>query len=144
MTPVSDGGAGAMGFPRATLVGAGTPSHTVGRVIPCRVASPQSPTPFCSPIWVRFGCRLPLVDDTLSHKRGRSVWGLGWWRDAVASTKKRVATASGHNWVVVAVAFCVPFTKVPILALPLLARLQHPGTGQPSCPVLAREMLRAV
>src|SRR4051794_9112848 len=29
-----------------------------------------------------------LVDDTLAHKRGKSVWGMGWWRDAVASTKK--------------------------------------------------------
>jgi hypothetical protein len=85
-----------------------------------------------------------LVDDTLAHKRGKSVWGLGWFRDAVASTRKRVATASGHNWVVVAVAVCLPFTKVPILALPLLARLHHPGKGQPSCPALAREMLRAV
>ena len=64
-----------------------------------------------------------LVDDTLAHKRGKSVWGLGWFRDAVASTKKRVATASGHNWVVLAVAVCLPFTNVPILALPLLARL---------------------
>jgi hypothetical protein len=82
-----------------------------------------------------------LVDDTLAHKRGKSVWGLGWFRDAVASTKKRVATASGHNWVVVAVAVCLPFTKIPILALPLLARLHLPGKTQPSCPELARQML---
>jgi hypothetical protein len=85
-----------------------------------------------------------LVDDTLAHKRGRSVWGLGWFRDAVASTKKRVATASGHNWVVLAVAVCLPFTNVPILALPLLARLHLPGKGQPSCADLAREMLADV
>jgi hypothetical protein len=85
-----------------------------------------------------------LVDDTLAHKRGQSVWGLGWFRDAVASTKKRVATASGHNWVVVAVAVCLPFTQVPILALPLLARLHGPGKGQPSCPALARELLGEV
>lgn len=85
-----------------------------------------------------------LVDDTLAHKRGQSVWGLGWWRDAVASTRKRVATASGHNWVVVAVAFCVPGTSTVILALPLLARLHLPGKGQPSCAGLAREMLAAV
>lgn len=85
-----------------------------------------------------------LVDDTLAHKRGRSVWGLGWFRDAVASTKKRVATASGHNWVVVAVAVCVPWTGVPILALPLLARLHRPGKGQPSGAALAREMLAEV
>src|SRR3984893_7567014 len=77
-----------------------------------------------------FGVITLLVDDTLAHKRGKSVWGLGWFRDAVASTKKRVATASGHNWVVVAVAVCLPFTQTPILALPLLARLHQPGQGE--------------
>src|SRR5258707_6434627 len=41
-----------------------------------------------------------IVDDTLLHKQGQHVYGLGWFRDAVASTKKRVATASGNNWVV--------------------------------------------
>jgi hypothetical protein len=91
-----------------------------------------------------FGAITLLVDDTLAHKRGRSIWGLGWWRDAVASTKKRVATASGHNWVVVAVAVCLPFPNTPILALPLLARLHRPGKAQPSCPQLAREMLAEV
>ena len=91
-----------------------------------------------------FGAVTLLVDDTLTHKRGKSVWGIGWFRDAVASPKKRVATASGHNWVVLAVAVCVPFTKVPILALPLLARLHLPGQGQPSCADLTREMLGEV
>jgi DDE superfamily endonuclease len=85
-----------------------------------------------------------LVDDTLAHKRGKSVWGLGWFRDAVASTRKRVATASGHNWVVLAVAVCLPFTNVPILAFPLLARLHRAGKGQPSCVDLAGEMLACV
>jgi hypothetical protein len=85
-----------------------------------------------------------LVDDTLAHKRGRSAWGLGWFRDAVASTQKRVATASGHNWVVLALAVCLPVTNVPILALPLLARLHLPGKGQPSCADLARAMLGEV
>jgi hypothetical protein len=85
-----------------------------------------------------------LIDDTLAHKRGKSVWGLGWWRDAVASTKKRVATASGHNWVVLAVAYCLPCSNTPILALPLLARLHQPGRGQPSCARLAQEMLAQV
>jgi hypothetical protein len=85
-----------------------------------------------------------LVDDTLAHKRGKSVWGLGWFRDAVASTKKRVATASGHNWVVLAAAVCLPFTDIPILAFPLLARLHRPGKAQPSCVDLAGEMLACV
>jgi hypothetical protein len=82
-----------------------------------------------------------VIDDTLAHKRGKSVWGLGWFRDAVASTQKRVATASGHNWVVLAIAVCVPFTSIPILALPVLARLHLPGKGQPSCAQLASQML---
>jgi hypothetical protein len=85
-----------------------------------------------------------LVDDTLAHKRGRHVWGIGWFRDAVASTRKRTATASGHNWVVVAVAVCLPFPNAPVLALPLLARLHRPGKTQPSCPQVARELLAEV
>jgi hypothetical protein len=94
---------------------------------------------------LRFtGCVTLLVDDTLLHKAGKSVWGLGWFRDAVASTRKRVATAPGHNWVVLAIAFNNPITGSPILALPLLARLHLPGKDQPSCPALAREMLESV
>jgi hypothetical protein len=85
-----------------------------------------------------------LVDDTLSHKRGKKVWGMGWFRDAVASTRKRVATASGHNWVVLAVAVRLPGTSAPILALPILARLRRSGKGKPSCAVLAKEMLAEV
>jgi hypothetical protein len=90
--------------------------------------------PFSGPI------RL-IVDDTLLHKRGVHVWGLGWFRDAVASTKKRVATASGHNWVVLAIAFEIPKVGV-ILALPVMARLHRTGKGLPSCAQLARDMLQ--
>jgi hypothetical protein len=85
-----------------------------------------------------------VVDDTLAHKRGKQVWGIGWFRDAVASTRKRTATASGHNWVVVAMAVCLPFTNAPILALPLLARLHKPGKAQRSCPLVARDLLAEV
>ena len=85
-----------------------------------------------------------LVDDTLTHKTGKSVWGLGWFRDAVASTRKRVATATGHNWVLIAIAFHSPLTGEAILALPLMARLHQSGKGRPSCATLAREMLLEV
>jgi hypothetical protein len=78
------------------------------------------------------------------HKAGKCVWGLGWFRDAVASTRKRVATAPGHNWVVLAIAFKCPLTGSPVLALPLMARLHRPGKAHPSCPALAREMLDLV
>jgi hypothetical protein len=91
-----------------------------------------------------FGRITLLIDDTLAHKRGRSVWGLGWWRDAVASTRKRVATAPGHNWVVLAIAYCPPGSDSPVFALPLLARLHVPGRGQPSCPALAKQLLSEV
>jgi hypothetical protein len=85
-----------------------------------------------------------LVDDTLLHKRGKRVYGLGWFRDAVASTRKRVATASGNNWVVLGLAVPIPLCPDCIVCLPLLARLHLPGKGQPSCPSLAKEMLVTV
>jgi hypothetical protein len=113
--------------------------------------SAWTPTGLAYHVAVLVLTRLPLggrvtllVDDTLAHKRGKSVWGLGWWRDAVASTKKRVATASGHNWVVLAVAYCPPLCQAPVLALPLLARLHLPGQGQLSCAALAKQMLAEV
>lgn len=84
-----------------------------------------------------------LVDDTLLHKRGKHVYGLGWFRDAVASTATRVATASGNNWVVMALAITVPKTSIT-LALPLLARLHLPGEDHPSQPELAKAMLLEV
>ena len=91
----------------------------------------------CGPLYL-------IVDDTLLHKRGAKVWGLGWFRDAVASTRKRVATASGNNWVVLGLALPVPLCPERILCLPLLARLHLPGKAQPSCAALARQMLLEV
>jgi DDE superfamily endonuclease len=82
-----------------------------------------------------------VVDDTLLHKRGQMVYGLGWFRDAVASTAKRVATASGNNWVVLGLAIPIPFCPDQILCLPLSARLHLPGDAAPSCVDLAAEML---
>jgi hypothetical protein len=60
------------------------------------------------------------VDDTLLHKRGLKVFGIGWFRDAVASTRNRVATASGNNWV----ALAMPIPLCPgRLPTPLLCKL---------------------
>lgn len=84
-----------------------------------------------------------VVDDTLLHKRGQHVYGLGWFRDAVASTKKRVATASGNNWVVLGLAVSSPLFPNHVFCLTLLAR-QHLGKGHPSCVALAKEMLQTV
>jgi DDE superfamily endonuclease len=84
-----------------------------------------------------------VVDDTLLHKRGKHVFALGWFRDAVASTRKRVATASGNNWVVMGLAVPLPLTGC-FLCLPLSFRLKMPGKGQTSCAALARDMLEEV
>src|SRR3954454_4635325 len=67
----------------------------------------------------REGWLYLVVDDTLLHKRGTKVYGLGWFRDAVASTAKRVATASGNNWVVLGLALPIPLKPDHIICLPL-------------------------
>ena len=82
-----------------------------------------------------------VVDDTLLHKRGKNVYGLGWFRDAVASTAKRVATASGNNWVVMGLAIGIPGTH-KIYCLPIHAKLHLAGKSEKSESTLAREMLQ--
>jgi len=84
-----------------------------------------------------------VVDDTLLHKRGKHVYGLGWFRDAVASTAKRVATASGNHWVVVGLAICIPKTN-KIYCLPIHAKLHLAGKNQPSEATLAKQMLEDI
>jgi len=84
-----------------------------------------------------------VVDDTLLHKRGKNVYGLGWFRDAVASTAKRVATASGNHWVVVGLAICIPGTT-KIYCLPIHAMLHLAGKNHKSEATLAKEMLRDI
>jgi hypothetical protein len=84
-----------------------------------------------------------VVDDTLLHKRGKHVYGLGWFRDAVASTAKRVATASGNHWVVVCLAIRIPGTS-KIYCLPIHAMLHLAGKNQKSEATLAKEMLQDI
>jgi DDE superfamily endonuclease len=84
-----------------------------------------------------------VVDDTLLHKRGKHVYGLGWFRDAVASTAKRVATASGNNWVVMGLAIGIPGTS-KIYCLPIHARLHLAGKTHKSESTLAKEMLQDI
>jgi len=97
----------------------------------------------CVAVVVRLNPRGRLylvVDDTLLHKRGKHVYGLGWFRDAVASTAKRVATASGNHWVVMGLAIRIPGTH-KIYCLPIHAKLHLPGKGRPSEATLAKQML---
>ena len=84
-----------------------------------------------------------IVDDTLLHKSGKYVFGIGYFHDAVASTKERVATALGNNWVVIGLAISVPFTD-QIFCVPIHARLRQAGDAHPGPAELAREMLTDV
>ena len=73
-----------------------------------------------------------VVDDTAPlHKRGKHVYGLGWFRDAVASTAKRVATAGGNHWVVVGLAICIPRNHQDLTASPSTPGQVAPGPQEP-------------
>jgi hypothetical protein len=61
----------------------------------------------------------------------------------VASTAKRVATASGNHWVVVGLAIRIPTTQ-KIYCLPIHAKLHLPGKNRKSEATLAKEMLQDV
>jgi len=61
----------------------------------------------------------------------------------VASTAKRVATASGNHWVVVGLAIRIPRTN-KIYCLPIHAKLHLAGKNQKSEATLAKEMLRDI
>ena len=63
-------------------------------------------------------------DDTLVHHSGRKIFGAGIFRDAVRSTKKQVAYACGHNWVILCVIVPVPFCPNVFVSLPVGARLR--------------------
>ena len=61
----------------------------------------------------------------------------------MASTAKRVATASGNHWVVVGLAIRIPTTR-KIYCLPIHAKLHLPGKNRKSEATLAGEMLQDV
>jgi hypothetical protein len=97
----------------------------------------------CLAIVVRLsprGLLYLVVDDTLLHKYGKHVWGLGWFRDAAASTPKRTVIASGNHWVVMALAICIPGTS-KIYCLPIHAKLHRSGKYRPGEAALALQML---
>ena len=97
----------------------------------------------CVAVVVRLNPRGRLhlvVDDTLLSKHGKHVYGLGWFRDAAASTPKRTVISSGNHWVVMGLAIRIPGTN-KIFCLPIHAKLHISGKGQPGEATLARQML---
>lgn len=63
-----------------------------------------------------------VVDDTVTPKKGRHVFGLGNHVDAVRSTRRVRVFCFGHMWVVVSIVVRLPFSSRP-WALPILFRL---------------------
>ena len=84
-----------------------------------------------------------IVDDTLLHKSGKLVFGIGWFHDGAASTKKREVTALGNNWVVMALTITLPFADKRF-CLPIHAELRRAGKEHPGPAELARQMLEDV
>jgi len=64
------------------------------------------------------------IDDTLHHKAGRKVTGVGVWRDAVRSTSHKVVYALGLNLIVLTIRITPPWGGFPI-ALPVRVRLHR-------------------
>jgi hypothetical protein len=62
-------------------------------------------------------------DDTLAHKRGKKVFGVGMHHDPILSTRKLKVTSWGHSWVVLAVVVALPFCPGRVFSLPILFRL---------------------
>lgn len=89
-----------------------------------------------------------VIDDTLAHKKGPKIFGLGAHVDAVRSSKLMRVFAFGHVWVMLSVVVRLPFSRRP-WALPVLFRLyrtkkeharNHGGPYRKKTE-LAREML---
>jgi hypothetical protein len=81
------------------------------------------------------------MDDTLFHKSGRRIMGVGWWRDAVRSTGGELVKALGLNILVLAIRVDPPWGGEP-LALPVGMRLHKKGGV--SLLEIAREILGEV
>jgi SRSO17 transposase len=89
------------------------------------------------------------IDDTLSKRRGRKVFGCFWHHDATANSR-RGTVAWGNNWVTAGINVKLPFLERTVCLL-VLFRLwrprrkeipkHKPDPERPSKPRLAREIL---
>lgn len=65
------------------------------------------------------------IDSHLNRRKGPKIMGLGYHRDAIASTKHQKVFATGHNWLVAAVRISIFNTKYK-WSLPFLSYLLTP------------------
>jgi hypothetical protein len=63
------------------------------------------------------------VDDTLTRKSGKRIWGAGMHHDPLLSTGRRKFFSFGHNWVVLSIQLRFPFAPEKTWSLPILMRL---------------------
>lgn len=73
--------------------------------------------------FVPVGVLVVAVDDTLSRKTGKRIWGAGMHHDPLLSTGKRNFFSFGHNWVVLSIQLTFPFAPDKTWSLPILMRL---------------------
>ena len=66
-----------------------------------------------------------IVDDTLTRKSGKHIWGANMHHDPLLWLSN--AVSFGHNWVVLAVVIRVPLVERPV-AVPLFFRLYRSKT----------------
>lgn len=61
-----------------------------------------------------------IADDTLAHKRGLKVFGVGMHHDPQQSSRGKTVTAWSHSWVVLGVTLSFPFRPAARFCLPIL------------------------
>jgi DDE superfamily endonuclease len=70
------------------------------------------------------------VDDTLSRRRGLTLFGAGMHHDALLSSRKKPVVSWGHDWVVLCLLIVHPFwAPTKVFALPVAARLYRNRQG---------------
>lgn len=74
--------------------------------------------------------RLWAVDDTLSRRRGLTLYGAGMHHDPLISSRKKPLVSWGHDWVVLCLLIVHPFwAPTKVFALPVAARLYRNRQG---------------
>jgi SRSO17 transposase len=63
------------------------------------------------------------VDDTLTRKNGKRIWGAAMHHDPLRSTARRKQFSFGHSWVVLSLQIPLPFLGGRRIGLPILFRL---------------------
>lgn len=76
------------------------------------------------------GIILIAVDDTLTRKRGLTIYGAGMHYDPLISSRSKKLVSWGHDWVVLSIIVVNPFwASTKVFALPIAQRLYRNRQG---------------